>query len=84
MNYRCITYPKLRIFIGFNSLFTITAMAVVRYLSVVRVQRSWHSNTSESFWASKHVIFLWALSLLFAGPPIFGMGNYQKDISRLR
>ena len=70
-------------FAGMNSLFTITAMAVVRYLSVVCLQRTWHNQTSERYWSSKHIWHLWGLSFVFAAPPLIGLGQYQKDFSKL-
>ena len=62
-----------------NSLFSIMALANVRYLSVVRMQRKWHSEIKSSFWSSKYLWYLWGMALMFAAPPLVGFGQYQKD-----
>ena len=65
-----------------SSLFTITFMSVVRYLSVVCLQRTWHLRTNKKYWSSKLIWLLWGLSFLFAAPPLVGLGQYQKDLSK--
>ena len=62
---------------------TITALAIVRYLSVVQLQRTWHAHKNIKIWGSKYIWVLWILSLIFAVPPLFGLGNYEKDASKL-
>ena len=69
---------------GMNSLYTITGMATVRYLSVVRLQRSWHTETNITFWSSRCIWVIWGVSLIFAAPPLVGLGQYVKDISQIR
>ena len=69
-------------FSGMSSLFTITFMSVVRYLSVVCLQRTWHLRTNNKYWSSKLIWLLWGLSFLFAAPPLVGLGQYQKDVSK--
>ena len=69
-------------FSGMSSLFTITFMSVVRYLSVVCLQRTWHLRTNNKYWSSKLIWLLWGLSFLFAAPPLVGLGQYQKDLSK--
>ena len=78
------TYIKTEIskFSGMSSLFTITFMSVVRYLSVVCLQRTWHLRTNNKYWSSKLIWLLWGLSFLFAAPPLVGLGQYQKDLSK--
>ena len=66
---------------GFNSLGSITAMAIVRYLSVVRMQQTWHADTKMSFWLSRPVWLVWLFALLFAAPPLVGFCQYKKDES---
>ena len=68
--------------LGMSSLFTITGMSVVRYLSVVCLQRTWHTRTNNKYWDSKHIWLLWGLSFLFAAPPLVGLGQYRKDLSK--
>ena len=72
----------LQTFSGMSSLFTITAMSVVRYLSVVCLQRTWHARTNNKYWDSKHIWLLWGLSFLFAAPPLVGLGHYRQDRSK--
>ena len=69
-------------FSGMSSLFTITFMSVVRYLSVVCLQRTWHLRTNNKYRSSKLIWLLWGLSFLFAAPPLVGLGQYQKDLSK--
>ena len=66
-----------------NSLFTITGMATVRYLSVVRLDCSWHIQTSITFCSSRYIRLIWGLSLIFAIPPLTGIGAYVIDISEI-
>ena len=70
-------------FEGLNSMCTITAMAIIRYLSVVRLQRTWHLNTTNKFWTSKYIWILWSFAFIFAAPPLFGIGQYEEDVSKI-
>ena len=70
-------------FIGLSSLFTIASMAWVRYLSVVRLERSWHCQTRNGFWSSPHIWKVWGISLLFVVPPLVGFGEYTMDASTI-
>ena len=65
--------------LGMNSLYTITGMAVVRYLSVVRLERAWHLPTKTTFFATRYIWIIWSLSFLIAAPPLIGWGRYAKD-----
>ena len=67
-----------------NSLYTIMGMALVRYLSVVKLERSWHMQTNIRFWSSRHLHLFWVLSMIFAIPPLAGLGQYAKDTSKIR
>ena len=62
-----------------NSLFSIMGLAIVRYLSVVRMQRKWHSEIQSSFWSSKFIWYLWGMSLMCTAPPLAGLGQYQEE-----
>ena len=59
-------------------------MALIRYYSVVRFERSWHIATQEDFLTSRYVQAIWAFSLLIAIPPIFGIGQYTPDVGMIR
>ena len=58
-------------------------MAWVRYLSVVRLERSWHCQTRNGFWSSPHIRKVWGISLLFVVPPLVGFGEYTMDASTI-
>lgn len=62
-----------------NSLFSIMALANVRYLSVVRMQRQWHSEVKTSLWFSKYLWYLWGMAFMFAASPLVGFGHYRID-----
>ena len=70
-------------FEGLNSLFTVVSMAGVRYSSVVRLERFWHSQTRSNFWSSPYILKLWGIALLFAIPPMVGFGEYKLDASEI-
>ena len=70
---------------GLNSLFTITGMATVRYFSVVRLERSWHTHDPTlRIWSSLNIQTCWIASFIFATPPLAGFGQYTPDISKIR
>ena len=59
-------------------------MAIVRYLSVVRLERSWHiHNTNINFWTSPCTWIAWFMGFLFAFPPLIGLGDYKLDTSKI-
>ena len=65
-------------------MYTITGMAIIRYLSVVRLERSWHiHNTSISFWTSPCTWIAWFMGVVFAFPPLIGLGDYKLDTSKI-
>ena len=69
---------------GISSLITITGMAIVRYLSVVRLQRCWHiHDTKICIWTSPCIWIIWTIGFVFAVPPLIGFGEYKLDTSRL-
>ena len=57
-------------------------MALIRYLSVVRLQRYWHTPTTRSFWSSRFIWMLLAIALLIAAPPLIGLGKYAQDTAK--
>ena len=63
------------------SLFTITGMAIIRYLSVVLLQRSWHSPIKHSIWLSRSVWSIFSIAIALSAPPLIGFGKYVKDSS---
>ena len=67
-----------------SSLYTITAMAAIRYSSVVRNERSWHLVTDVKFLTSRYVQLIWVCSIIVAIPPLIGFGNYVKDAVNIR
>ena len=70
--------------LGMGSLYTITAMAAIRYKSVIRFERWWHMLTIGSYFSSNYVRLIWSFSLLLAVPPMVGFGNYVIDIGMMR
>ena len=67
-----------------SSLYTITAMAAIRYNSVVRFESSWHSETHATFLTSRYVQLIWGCALIIAIPPLTGIGKYVNDVGMLR
>ena len=69
---------------GMSSIYTLVAMALIRYSSVVRFERSWHITTHDDFLTSRYVQIIWLLALLIALPPTFGIGQYTQDVGMIR
>ena len=67
-----------------SSLYTLTAMATIRYISVVRNEQSWHLVTNVRFFTSRYVQLIWVFSLITALPPLIGIGKYVKDVGMIR
>ena len=67
-----------------SSIYTLAAMALIRYYSVVRFERSWHIATQDNFLTSRYVQGVWVFSLLIATPPIFGIGQFTPDVGMIR
>ena len=67
-----------------SSIYTLVTMALIRYSSVVRFERSWHTTTHDDFFTSRYVHAIWVLSLLIAIPPTFGIGKYTPDVGLIR
>ena len=67
-----------------GSLYTITAMAAIRYKSVIQYERWWHMLTLGEYYTSFYVRIIWTFSLLVAVPPIIGIGKYVIDIGMMR
>ena len=63
------------------SLFTITGMAIIRYLSVVLLQRSWHTPIKHSIWCSRSIWIVLTIAFVLSTPPLIGFGKYVKDSS---
>ena len=82
-NYRLSLYIK-NFLKGMGSLYTITAMAVIRYKSVVQFERWWHMLTIGTYFSSNYVRMIWSFSLLIAVPPLVGIGKYVIDIGMVR
>ena len=75
---------KIFVISGMSSIYTLVAMALIRYSSVVKFERSWHIATHEDFLTSRYVQFIWLLALLMALPPTFGIGQYIQDVGMIR
>ena len=67
-----------------SSLYTLTAMAAIRYNSVVRSERSWHFEIQAAFWTSRYVQLIWVFALILALPPLVGVGRYVPDGGMIR
>ena len=67
-----------------SSLYTLVAMAAIRYNSVVRYERSWSLVTQVTFFTSRYVQLIWAFALMLAMPPLIGIGKYVNDVSMIR
>ena len=67
-----------------SSLYSLTAMAAIRYNSVVRCERSWHLEIQDAFWASRYVQLIWGFALILAIPPLVGVGRYVPDGGMIR
>ena len=67
-----------------SSLYTIVAMAAIRYRSIVRYERSWHLETNVLFFTSHYVKLIWIFAFLMGIPPLVGVGKYVTDIGMVR
>jgi len=67
-----------------SSLYTITALAAIRCISVIQYDRTWYVVTRERFITSKYVQLIWVFSLILALPPVMGIGEYVHDIGMIR
>ena len=67
-----------------SSLYTLASMAMIRYDSVVRYERSWHIVTNDKFFTSRFIQQIWGSALILAIPPAFGVGKYVKDDGAIR
>ena len=67
-----------------SSLYSIVAMAVIRYSSIVKYNQSWHLDTKQKFFASQCVHVIWGSSICMAIPPIFGVGDYVSGEDMIR
>ena len=67
-----------------GSLYTVTAIAAIRYKSVIQYERWWHMLTLGDYFTSKYVRIIWVFSLLVATPPLVGVGNYVIDVGMIR
>ena len=75
----------IRIYIlGMSSLYTLTAMAAIRFTSVIWHERSWHVTTHVTCLTSRYVQLIWLFSFAVAIPPIIGLGRYVVDIGMIR
>ena len=70
-------------FLALNSYFTIVSMAGIRYLSVVRLDRSWHVPSRNNFWSSPRIWKVWGITLTIVVPPVLGFGEYKIDTSNI-
>ena len=75
----------IRVYIlGMSSLYTLTAMAAIRFKSVIWHDRSWHLTTHVTYFTSRYVQLLWLFAFAVAIPPIIGLGKYAVDIGMIR
>ena len=68
-------------------MFTIAGMATVRYFSVVKLERSWHTHDPNiRIWSSFNIQTCWISSFIFAAPPLAGIETAttgQRQLVRL-
>ena len=75
----------IRVYIlGMSSLYTLTAMAAIRFKSVIWHDRSWHLTTHVTYFTSRYVQLLWLFAFAVAIPPIIGLGKYAVDFGMIR
>ena len=69
---------------GMSSLYTITVLAAVRFISTIQYDNSWYVVTREKWFTLRCVQLIWIFSLILAIPPTVGIGEYVKDIGMIR
>ena len=67
-----------------NCLFTIVAMAVIRYQSVVKGDCSWNATTQSTIFSFHLVQIIWFCSFIIAILPVVGFGEFSVDIGMMR
>ena len=67
-----------------STLYTLVAIAAIRYDSVVRLERSWTSPNHSTYFKSLWVISTWLIALILAILPIFGIGKAAVDLGNVR
>ena len=67
-----------------NCLFTIIAMAIIRYLSVVKGDRSWNMTTKSTIFTNRLVHLVWFASIVIAILPVLGFGEFSIDVAMMR
>ena len=67
-----------------STLYTLVAIAAIRYDSVVLLDRSWTSPTHSTYFKSRWVISIWLIAIILAILPIFGIGKATIDLGNVR
>ena len=67
-----------------GTLYTLVAIAAIRYDSVVLLDRSWTSPTHSTYFKSRWVISIWLIAIILAILPIFGIGKATIDLGNTR
>ena len=77
---------KIKRFIitGMNCLYTLIAMAIIRYLSVVQGDSSWNMTTKSTIFSNRLVHLIWFASIVIAILPVLGFGEFSIDVGMMR
>ena len=67
-----------------NCVFTIIAMAIIRYLSVVQGDCSWNVTTKSTIFSNRWVHLIWFASIVIAILPVLGFGEFSVDVGMIR
>ena len=86
---KMLSYLSLRneiknIIPGMNCLFTIVAMAMIRYQSVVKGDCSWNASTQSTIFSLRLVQVIWVCSFIIAILPVVDFGEFSIDIGMMR
>ena len=69
---------------GMSYVYSLVAMTRIRYLSVVRYERRWHSPTLATFWNNRYLQVIWFCSFLMAAPLLVDIETFTKDVTMKR
>ena len=66
------------------SLYSTSALAVVRMIVIKNSDNSWLERTSISFKSTRYLQMIWAYVIAMSITPLLGFGRYGQDMVNIR
>ena len=70
--------------LGLASLYSISALAVVRMIVIKKGDNSWLESSNLSFKTTRSLQIIWPLAIVSACLPLLGFGLYNQDVTNIR